>query len=171
MTATDKAADRWGVSTPSGYNPNAYYTQASDKKGHSAKMGVKIPVTIAGEVGVVVSSDKIPEYRTVQDFIRDAIIHRLHDIQQILDDPDLERKLTMYTIHDEAMRSKQARDQYADMMESLQDQFTHLSTTGQTARLRTYLTDLIDKAEIAIPEEFRLDYIRDLSARLRVIGG
>ena len=168
--ASDQAADRWGVSTPTGYNPLAFYTQASDKQGHSAKITVKLPVNVAGEVASAVQSGKIPDYKTTQDFLRDAVIHRLHAIQSQLDDPDLERKITMWTIANEALRKRQEREQYSEMIVAIEEEVTHLQTTGQTKKLRLYLNDLLDKAEIAIPEQFRVEYVANLNARLRTVG-
>ncbi len=170
VKASDRAASRWEVSTPQGYNPLAHYTQASDKKGHSAKFTTKIPVNVAGEMSAAVQSGKIPEYKTIQDFMRDAIIHQLHRIQPILDDPELERKITMWTISNEALRARQEREGFAEMMTAIDEHVTHLQTTGQNKKLRAYLNDLMDKAEMAIPPEFRLEYTTSLNARLRTVG-
>jgi len=169
-SAERRAANRWDVNVPMGYNPNGYYTQASDKKGHSAKITVKVPVNIAGEISTIVQSGKISELRTTQDFVRSAVVHYLHQLQAIIDDPDLERKITMWTIHDDAMKKRQAREQYTEMMVAVEEHIAHLSSTGQTAKLREYLSDLLDKSELAIPEEFRPEYEQNLEIRLRTIG-
>ena len=169
-SASEKAASRWETTTPVGYNPNGFYTQASDKKGHSAKITVKVPVNVAGEIASAVASGRIGEYKTAQDFLRDAVIHRLHSIQPLLDDPDLERKITMWTINNEALRARQQREEYAEMWQAIQEHVTHLTNTRQDKKLRTYLNDLLDKTDIAIPEEFRADYLSELNTRLRTIG-
>ncbi len=166
-SASDKAADRWQTSQPQGYNPNAYYTKASDTKGHSAKITVKVPVNVAGEISAAVQSGKIDGYKTVQDFVRDAVIHRLHFIEPILEDPDLKRKITMWTIHQDALRSKQQREEYADMMVAIVEHVSHLLSTRQDKKLRIYLVDLLDKAELAIPSQFLKEFQDDIRARLK----
>lgn len=169
-TAQDKAASRWETTAPTGYGKNMFYTRASDKKGHTAKLTCKFPVNVAGEIASAVQSGKIPDYKTSQDFIRDAVIHRLHDIQGLIDDPDLERKITMWTIHNEALRARQQREEYVDMMSAIEEHIAHLTGTRQDKKLRLYLNDLLDKAETAIPEEFRAGYVSDLNLRLKTVG-
>ncbi len=169
-TARDKASSRWETTTPVGYNPDMFYTQASDKKGHTAKITVQFPVNVAGEIASVTQSGKIPDYKTAQDFVRDAVIHRLHDIQGIIDDPDLERKIGMWTIHNEALKARQQREEYVNMMLAIEEHISHLTATRQDKRLREFLNDLLEKAEIAIPDEFRAGYVSDLTLRLKVIG-
>lgn len=169
-SARERAQSKWDVTTPIGYNPNAYYTQASDKKGHCAKFQVRVPVNVAGEIATVYQSGKIPEIRNAQDFIRDAIIHRLHQLQPILDDPDLERQIGMWTIANTALRARQAREEYAEMMTAIGEQVQHLQVTNQTDKLRSYLTELVDKTEIAIPPEFRQEYREEMNLRLKTIG-
>ena len=169
-SAVDRAASKWDVTTPVGYNPNGFYTQASDGKGHSGKLTVKIPVNVAGEIANVYQSGKIPEIRNAQDFVRDAIIHRLHQLQPILDDPDLERQIGMWTISNEALRARQQREEFAEMMTAIDEQIAHLSVTRQTDKLREYLTELVDKAEIAIPPEFRAEFVQTINLQLKTIG-
>lgn len=169
-TAQDKAASRWETTAPTGYSKSMFYTQASDKKGHSAKITVKFPVNVAGELASAVQSGKIPDYKTAQDFVRDAVIHRLHDIQGLIDDPDLERKITMWTIHNEALRARQQREEYIDMMAAIEEHIAHLVGTRQDKKLRAYIHDLLDKSDTAIPEEFRAGYVSDLNLRLKTIG-
>lgn len=168
--ASDRAASRWEVTTPAGYNPSAYYTQASDKKGHTAKITVGLPVNVAGEISNVYMSGKIPEIRNAQDFIRDAVIHRLHDLQPILDDPELERQIGMWTIANAALRARRIREEYAEMIEAIEEQVMHLRATGQIDSLRVYLNDLIDKTDVAIPVEFRREFLDEMNLRLKTIG-
>jgi hypothetical protein len=61
------------------YDPNEIYTgPATDKEGHSSNMRCAIPTPWAGAVSEVVNSPEWPEIKSSQDFIRDAIYHRLH---------------------------------------------------------------------------------------------
>lgn len=60
------------------YDPNEVYIGGSkDSDGHSTNIRAKIPDTWMGAVGEIVASPDWPEYRTVQDFYRDAIYHRM----------------------------------------------------------------------------------------------
>lgn len=60
------------------YDPNEIYLGgAKDQQGHSTNIRAKIPDNWAGSIAEVVGSDDWPEYRTMTDFYRDAIYHRM----------------------------------------------------------------------------------------------
>ena len=69
----------WGTES-SGYDPEDFYTGASDGRGHSANMQCPIPVTVAAELEQMIAAKEFPAYRTRQDFIRDAIVHRINQL-------------------------------------------------------------------------------------------
>lgn len=74
--------EAWTTVSPGGYARNRYYMKATDGHGHSDNMQVKVTQQIGGMVGALVASGTTA-YRTPQDFIRDAIVHRLHDIHEM----------------------------------------------------------------------------------------
>jgi hypothetical protein len=47
---------------------------------------VKVPPQTAGELASIVASRVFPTYRTSNDFVRDAIVHRVHDIAEMVKD-------------------------------------------------------------------------------------
>jgi len=59
------------------YSPTTFYTRSQDDKGHSINLRVTIPVNLSGMIGFLVESPAWPEYRTSQDVLRDALVHRL----------------------------------------------------------------------------------------------
>ena len=71
------------------YNPRKFYTFSEDKKGHSIQIRLWIPKNLAGQIGRVVNSGQIPEYRSPQDFYRDSLFHRAHEVAEWLDDGEL----------------------------------------------------------------------------------
>ena len=68
----------WG--TDDGYSPTQRLTRATDGRGNSSDMRVKVSPDVAGELAALVQSGRVPEYRTMADVVRDAIYHRLHFI-------------------------------------------------------------------------------------------
>ena len=76
--ARGKAApeDLW--QTDDSYDPNEFYTASADRRGHSDTFYVKVPPYVASALSQFIQSGKVPQYKTVQDFIRDAIVHRIH---------------------------------------------------------------------------------------------
>lgn len=83
--------DGWGVTDD--YEVASFYVDATDGRGHSDNLRVRLKPQIAGEIGALVASGAIPEYSTPQALIRDAIVHRLHWLSANTDDPVLAAKL------------------------------------------------------------------------------
>ncbi len=63
------------------YSEDKFYTSASDKRGHSEQARVTFPQGILSQILAIVQSGSIPQYKTVQHFIRDAVYHRLKYLQ------------------------------------------------------------------------------------------
>lgn len=74
--------DAWRTVAPNGYSRTKYYMRATDGKGHSQNMQVKVTEQIGGMIGALVASG-MTRYKTPQDFVRDAIVHRLHDMHEM----------------------------------------------------------------------------------------
>lgn len=69
-----------------GYSRENFYTGARDGAGNSETKYLKVSGSILGQIGSLVSQRLIPAYKTEADFIRDAIVHRLHEIGEMVDD-------------------------------------------------------------------------------------
>jgi hypothetical protein len=69
-----------------GYHRENFYTGARDGAGNSETKYLKISGSILGQIGALVSGRKVPAYKTEADFIRDAIVHRLHDVGVMIED-------------------------------------------------------------------------------------
>lgn len=80
-----------GFKLDDAYSMDEEYTRSTNKKGFGESIYVKVPPEIAGELGALVASRKIPELRTMQDAVRSAIVHRLHHWAEIADDGQIAR--------------------------------------------------------------------------------
>lgn len=86
--------DPWDLDDGTGYDPSKFYTKASTTKGDKGEnWQVMVPSSVASQLTAMIQGGKIKHYATRQDFIRDAIYHRLHDIAEMLNDTQLARKL------------------------------------------------------------------------------
>lgn len=155
----------WATST-SGYDPRKFYVAASDKKGHSAKYQVPVPTTVAGEISKLVQSGFVEEYGSAQDFIRDAIIHRLQFISELVADGELQRRITLSMLHANALLVKQQREQFKDLMRQVGENCNYYLTAGRVEELREYVSELLDQAEV-VPEAHRSEYIGELEGFLK----
>lgn len=64
------------------YSPDRFYVRGSDQAGHREEIRVKVAPDLADALAKIVQSKSIPEYSTIQDIVRDAIVHRLHYLHQ-----------------------------------------------------------------------------------------
>ena len=69
--------DPW-VTHHSGYDQGKIYTRATDGHGHSEILHAKLSPSLMAVVRE--ACQKVPEYRTYADVVRDALIHRMHEI-------------------------------------------------------------------------------------------
>lgn len=61
----------------SGYSEEEFYVKSKDDQGHSTYARVRFADHVFAQMGVLIQSKEIPEYRTIQDLIRDSVVHRL----------------------------------------------------------------------------------------------
>lgn len=76
-------ADSWttddeGPAGVKGYDPDKFYTSSRNKHDHSEQMSLKLPPDLYMAVQSYGNNQDFPEYRSGQDVVRDAIVHRLH---------------------------------------------------------------------------------------------
>lgn len=64
---------------PNDYRLDRYYTRTNltQADGSAHNIQAKLPAGIHGEIEALVQSRRIPQYRTAQDVVRDAVVHRL----------------------------------------------------------------------------------------------
>ena len=81
MGAHHHSEDAWSTDGP-GYREDRIYTRSTDAAGHQKHLRVNVPPSIAGQLASLAADGQIPAYRTSQDVVRDAIVHRLHWLAQ-----------------------------------------------------------------------------------------
>jgi hypothetical protein len=155
----------WDTSTP-GYDRRKFYTQASDRKGHYVQVRVNVPTTIAGEIARFLAGGYVEEYGTQSDLVRDAIVHRLWELSQMVNDGTLERTVSMHTIYSQAVAKQVERETFADMVAAIEENCSYYLEQNQITELRTYLEDLLEQREV-VPVEHRERYIDVIEQRLK----
>lgn len=71
-----------------GYDRHKVYSAASDSKGHSVYMRVNVPTGLYAILGDLAASRCIDGIKTPADAIRDSLVHRAHDYQEMLETTD-----------------------------------------------------------------------------------
>lgn len=144
----DDPLSGWGTENPE-YDEREFYVGSTDGKGHNTNVQVPIPPNIMGALSSMVATREIPAYRSVQDFVRDAIVHRLHQlaILDLSDDPELQRaraqEITSSRIAAEVRALELDREQLAQAEEGMRV----AASEGDAARLRVLLGQAAEQAD------------------------
>lgn len=70
--------DVWTTQATGDYDPDEFYIRSTNKHDHRAQQRVHFPPAIQAALQEVINSREWPIYRNAHDFIRDAVVHRLH---------------------------------------------------------------------------------------------
>jgi len=84
QAAAQAAAQRqsmWNVLKGAGYNIDDVYSHSTDDKGHYERVRVKLSPALEAMLAEIVTHD--PRYRTIEDVIRDALVHRVHYLRTL----------------------------------------------------------------------------------------
>lgn len=87
--------DPWDTERGYEYNPDHFYTRSTNKHDHSVDLRFKLPPHIGSMLSEIVDSKRFPALRSVNDFCRDAVIHRLHYLNEQIANGKFERGLSL----------------------------------------------------------------------------
>lgn len=77
---SDSEFDVFALVDDRGYREDRFYTRSVDGDGHGRRMQVRVPQGLDSQMYEAVAT--VPEYKTIHDFIRDAVVHRLEFLQK-----------------------------------------------------------------------------------------
>lgn len=126
-----------------GYKRTNFYTRATDGKGNSDTKYVKMSPTILGAIGELIATRQIPGYKTEADLIRDAVVHRLHDLNEMIESKALEGVLNRVVM----LARVQARQTEMAELQLLIDQHRDAMETAYQQKDTELLGELLDDAE------------------------
>lgn len=143
-----------------GYTKTHFYTSARDSNGNSETKYFKIAGSTLGRIGALVSSKQIPAYKTEADFIRDACIHRLQEVGEMLEDGEI------LEVVNRAVKMDRIQQRQIEMQDFAMIIASHEEVMAQCVQSEDVilLGDLIEDAESDY-EDLRPNY----QARLSVI--
>lgn len=146
--------------TDTGYSPMAFYVTSVDEGGRST-IRVNIPTHIHAELTALVQSGKIPEYRTREDIVRDALVHRLETIQSLVGDVRLERALVAERRQADIDRRKRDMERAEQYVSSLEEVLRTAHANGDFETLREAV-ELHDPAHLDEPYRSRAVHALEL---------
>lgn len=132
--------DPWSLED-NNYSRDNFYTRSVDSKGHKETFHVPTPPAIFGQVGELVAQRMIPAYRSPQDFVRDAIVHRLRDIAEMTANGTLNRVLSLEIIacqQEQMMVEMQEFARVLDLSEKVMEQAAKSEDVGMLEQAISY---------------------------------
>ena len=149
---------QWVATPEHDYSPARFYTRSTNQFDHSQTVQTGFPREVMALVSKIVHAGVVPEYRSNQDFIRDAVVHRLHQVAAFLDDPAMDYTLTIERV--QCILDQRAADIAAldRMAESIEDLAGRALTDQNWANLREVIRQAETLADqIAGPWGARMD--------------
>jgi len=140
------------------YDPDKFYTAGGDSKGHSGEIRARFPTQVIGGISAIVESRVIGDYKTRGHFLRDAAFHRLYTIKKLMDDPELDRMISMATL----IHSVDKRTEKLAAAEKLLAKVEDLLWRYQKARQFGDMEDLITEQTAGLhllPSELRVNMV------------
>lgn len=161
--STKVARSSWDTDDEDGwYDEKKFYTASQNQKGFSAYLRVWVPKNLAGQIGRVVESNQIPEYRSAQDFYRDALSHRAYKVAQWIDNGELKAEAGLLMMLAEEERIRQQKRDVEALVEQTQENLQTAWDRGDYDWIEERVGERLEKVS-SVPENLRDEYVRVLT--------
>lgn len=147
------------------YDPNAFYTEGTDKKGMGERITVRVPPRVVRGIAKIVQSGKIPPYETVSDFVRNAIVHQLHKDAERVSDGDLRSLVSMITLLNDEISMAREEEDYHSIMNYIEGHYSGYLAQGKVDQAHRYIKERLARID-DIPARFQDDFEKRLGAKL-----
>lgn len=141
----------WDTDADPDYTPDKFYTR-SDKKTQTRQVRVFLSDDQLAEIARLVQGKEVVEYTTLQDFVRDAVHHRLHWVmKERVQTPESAMRMRVMNMRAEMEARAADVAQYEVMMNAVTETLSKLQGAGDKVELRKHLGRLELEAE-ALPD-------------------
>lgn len=140
-----------------GYRIDEILTRSQDEHGHSANLRVHVPVPWRALMEQVCQSDAWPEYRSIQDIVRDSLYHRLHwvsgqkereafpEVRAAMMQVRLERQLSYIT---------ESARMWREFSERIEETLTTLAAANDWEIVKNFCDDAAEEID-DVPQPYR----------------
>ena len=98
LRAVNDDFNPWGLETEdrtaATYDPADFHIASVNKHDHSSSVTFRAPGEVISELARMVASGDFPMYKTKSDFMRDAIVHRMHWLADNYDNEKMRQWVT-----------------------------------------------------------------------------
>lgn len=148
--ARDHETDVFTLVESKGYSEDRFYCKSVNADGHGEKLQTRVPQGIDSQMHAAVAV--VPEYKSLQDLIRDAVVHRLEYIQKRYTMSEAARRvLELERIQADATRAAQEIDVMTEAVAAIEAR----CAKAWEAKDWMMLADQMEKASETI------DWLRD----------
>jgi hypothetical protein len=135
------------------YSADRFYVDATDGRGHSEKVHAALPPGIHSQLGALIAGRTVPTYRTMADFVRDAIIHRLHWMDENYEiTEELQDELTRIRSLDKLMVEQKRDNELQLLIEGYRGRLNGANAAEKSAIRERISSDL---NEMKMPSRYR----------------
>lgn len=117
------------------YSPDELYTNLADGK-HAAVIHFRLDINILAEITKLVEGRTVREYETMSHFFRDAVIHRLHYVENNTPSLRLSRLLSELEVSHVLLRAEQQQATFDKTMVEAGNLLAQLISRGTEGRQR-----------------------------------
>ncbi len=112
-------AKSWETSVDSTtYSIDEFYPRASDKRGHSAQLNLRIQPELMAVVEEIFQSKKFP-YRTYGDVMRDALVHRIAYLRVVLQSGKVDEAFARILVIQQILEEEELDKDFRDKLQRL----------------------------------------------------
>jgi hypothetical protein len=122
------------------YDEGEYYIHSTDRKGHGSSLRVQVPPDIARRIHVLIVDPRLP-YKTPNDLIRDAIVHRIAKLESDL--PDLEPSINVF-VREALLGQRIAQRESSERLATEYYSEMEKASPAERASLRDEIADAIE---------------------------
>ena len=140
--------DPWGVAQSNKYSVDNFYTGTSGNNTTTNIGAVRLPSSLYAEMAALIQSGVVPEYRHMQEIIRDAVIHRMKYLGEQRKQGNLVREVTVHMRLDAIDKLKKRREACEAIVRTSRDEFTIASGEENLHGIVDSLREAIDSLEI-----------------------
>lgn len=139
------------------YDERHFYTASEDRHHHSTTIYLHVPKNMRAAIGVVVGSGAIPEYRSAQDFYRDAIFHRAHRVAKWIEDDSLSREVHLQMLLSDQQVIAQERQDAKELLASTRQNIEDAMGHQEYLRVAEWLKAAAEQIS-SLPEPYQGEY-------------
>jgi len=160
----NKRDSSWDTDLPSSYDVGRLYTQSADAKGHSDLLHVRVKPWISSKIAELIAARQL-DYKTVQEFVRDAIVHRLHYWYEEKGLDDINSILRHIFTMQDYLEEEQRRAEHEQIINEMTSVINNHLASGGRNEAKRIVADMRANAS-GIPNEYwRNRYLKVIDER------